>query len=229
MTRTNDLLVAVPVGDVLDVAEAGDVDLTPDEAERITSRIRQWANSFPTEDVVRAFRGRIWVALAYDSWSEWCECELGGLKLPVPQRREIVSELAGAGMSNRAIADTISVDRQTVANDLKAGGENSPPDRMVIGQDGKSYPQPKPPAPEPEPEIVDAEIVDPPEPAKPRRRALTDTARDLSIDLDKMSKRLRVFVSDDRIAKNKNEVAPRLRHHLAEVIKVCQDLDNQLS
>ncbi|VBA33124.1 hypothetical protein LAUMK4_05885 [Mycobacterium persicum] len=162
-------LFAAPACDLPDADGVEAADLTPDEAEAITSRIRRWANSFPVEDVVRAFRGRIWVALAYDSWAEWCECELGGLKLPVPQRREIVSELAGAGMSNRAIADTIGVGRDTVGRDLSTVADATVDDdapRTTLGQDGRerSYPQPKPPAPEPEPEpeIVDAEIVEPP-------------------------------------------------------------------
>lgn len=92
--------------------------------------------------------------------------ELGGLKLPVPQRREVVSELAGAGMSNRAIADTIGVGHQTIGRDLATGpcGPVDDTPRTTLGQDGRerSYPQPKPPAPEPEPEVIDAEIVDPP-------------------------------------------------------------------
>lgn len=100
------------------------------------------------DDVVRAFRGRIWVALAYDTWAEWCECELGGLKLPVPQRREIVAELSGAGMSNPAIADAIGVDQSTVYRDKEASGFASA--KPVTGQDGKEYspPRPKPYAPQ---------------------------------------------------------------------------------
>lgn len=160
-------LFAVPACDLPDADGVEAADLTPDEAEAITSRIRRWANSFPVEDVVRAFRGRIWVALAYDSWAEWCECELGGLKLPVPQRREVVSELAGAGMSNRAIADAIGSSEPTVRRDVAATASNDAVDdtpRTTLGQDGRerSYPQPKPPEPEPELEIVDAEIVEPP-------------------------------------------------------------------
>ncbi len=133
-------------------------DLTPAEAEAVTGRIRRWVNDFPTEDVVLAFRGRVWIALAYDSWSEWCECELGGLKLPAPRRREVVSGLAEAGLSNVAIGDAVGVNEITVRRDL-AGSTNVEPSRERLGQDGKSYnpPQPKPGVPEPE--TVDAEIV----------------------------------------------------------------------
>lgn len=234
----------VPVID--DIAATEDaVDLTADEAEQITSRIRQWANAFPVEDVVRAFRGRIWVALAYDSWAEWCECELGGLKLPVPQRREIVAELASAGMSNRAIADAVDVDHKTVGNDLSATGENSPVDRKSLGADGRerSHPRPstEPQIPETDSgsEVIDAEIVDPPQarpapkpsskPAEPRRRPLTDSAREIGLDLKNLTARMEKLLADDRFARNKGEVAPHLRHYLTEAIKVCQDLNHHLT
>lgn len=135
-------------------------DLTAGEAEAVTSRIRQWVHDFPIADVVLAFRGRVWVALAYASWAEWCECELGGLKLPAPKRREVVAELAGEGMSNVTIADALNVTDMTVHRDL-AASTNVDPERARLGQDGKNYtpPQPRPSAPQPEPEIVDAEIV----------------------------------------------------------------------
>jgi hypothetical protein len=93
-----EMVIPVPVDDIDTLDD--ERDLTAREAEMITNRIRQWANSFPVEDVVRAFRGRIWVALAYDSWAEWCECELGGLKLPVPQRREIDRQVSNSGQLN---------------------------------------------------------------------------------------------------------------------------------
>ncbi|WP_458317159.1 hypothetical protein [Mycolicibacterium brisbanense] len=134
-------------------------DLTADEAEAVTGRIRQWVNDFPIADVVLAFRGRVWIALAYASWAEWCECELGGLKLPAPKRREVVAELTEAGMSGEAIADTLDVSNATVSRD-RAALTNVRPDK-VTGQDGKTYspPRPKPTTPQPESPIVDAEIV----------------------------------------------------------------------
>ncbi len=135
-------------------------DLTADEAEAVTGRIRRWVNEFPIEDVVLAFRGRVWVALAYDSWAEWCECELDGLKLPAPKRREVVVELAGAGMSNRAIADTIGVGHQTIGRDLSTGPCGPvDKDRKSLGQDGRERSHPRPKADATKPEQVVAEIV----------------------------------------------------------------------
>ncbi|GAS92641.1 helix-turn-helix domain-containing protein [Mycolicibacterium brisbanense] len=136
-------------------------DLTADEAEAVTGRIRQWVNDFPIADVVLAFRGRVWVALAYSSWAEWCECELGGLKLPAPKRRAVVAKLADAGMSGRAIADTLGVNQSTVARDQATDANASvDPNRKTLGQDGRErrQPQPKPDAPQLD-SVIDAEIV----------------------------------------------------------------------
>lgn len=53
---------------------------------------------------------RLWgqigrLTMGSDSWSEWCDCELDGFKLPVVERTQAVVELAEHGLSNRAIAD----------------------------------------------------------------------------------------------------------------------------
>lgn len=64
--------------------------------------------------------------------------------------------------------------------------------------------------------------------ARPRK-PLTDTARDLSLDLDRLAGRVQRFADDDRFARNKDEVAARLRHHLAHAIEVLSDLNDQLN
>ena len=136
-------------------------DLTADEAEAVTGRIRRWVNDFPVADVVLAFRGRVWIALAYDNWAEWCECELGGLKLPAPKRREVVSELANEGMSNVAIGYAVGVSAETVRRDVSTSTNvEVDEDRKVLGQDGRErvLPQPKPAAPQTD-VVIDAEIV----------------------------------------------------------------------
>ncbi|MGO9032635.1 hypothetical protein [Mycobacterium sp.] len=136
------------------VVNAEIVDLTEDEATKITGRIRTWVKAFPAEDVKRAYFGRIWLPMGYDSWAEWCDCELGGFKLPIEERRAVVTGLAESGMSNRAIGAVTGVDKNTVRSDLaKAGGENSPTaPRAVTGPDGKTYnntPKPEPRADSP--------------------------------------------------------------------------------
>lgn len=230
-------------------------DLNADEAEAVTGRIRRWVNDFPVSDVVLAFRGRVWIALAYDNWAEWCECELGGLKLPAPKRREVVAELAGEGMSNRSIAAAMGVSDQTINNDMKSGANNLAPDRKVTGPDGKSYttPQPKPADLQPEPQFIDAEIVcrdcdgygcetcfpaddsstDSPEPVepqpqKPRRRPLEEGFFDATMRLNKAVTSLENLGKDDRLPRNKNQVA-RYRHDLIRAIDALQRVADQLA
>ena len=43
------------------------------------------------------------------------------------ERQELVGYLAGEGMSTRAIAPIVAVDKDTVRRDLIAGGANTPP------------------------------------------------------------------------------------------------------
>jgi hypothetical protein len=117
------------------VIEAEIADLATDEATEITSRIRAWVKQCPIEDIKRAYFGRVWLAMGYDSWSEWCDCELDGFKLPAVERREAVAELAESGMSNRAIADVIGVTHTTVNEDRRATGNNLPV--KVTGKDGR--------------------------------------------------------------------------------------------
>lgn len=88
----------------------------------------------------------------------------------------------------------------------------SPEPRPITGLDGKTY-------------TPRATTTTP----TTRRKPLTDTAREIGLDLHKMVGRIERFVADDRFGRNKNEVAPHLRHHLAEVIKACQGLENQLA
>jgi hypothetical protein len=122
-------------------------DLTAAEAREITERIKSSMEGLMC-DVVTVHRGRAWIALDYPSWDDYIRGEfeyapLAGL--PREERKAVVALLHGSGMSKRAIAPVVGVDRQTVANDL-AGGENSPPDDVVqvTGLDGKHYPAGKP-------------------------------------------------------------------------------------
>lgn len=234
-------------------------DLTADEAEAVTGRIRRWVNDFPVADVVLAFRGRVWIALAYDNWAEWCECELGGLKLPAPKRRQVVAELAGEGMSNRAIADAIGSSEPTVRRDLGATASFDAVDRKTLGQDGRerSQPQPKPAAPQSD-AVIDAEIVcrdcdgygcetcypaddsatdeqitaadEPvePQPQKSRRRPLEEGFFDATMRLNKAVTSLENLGKDDRLPRNKNQVA-RYRHDLIRASDALQRVADQLA
>lgn len=159
---------------------AGEIaDLAETEAQEITSRIRQWVQDFPTDDVARAFRGRVWLAMGYQSWTDWCDHELGGFKLLAPQRREVVEELAGRGISNKAIADALGTSNDTVRRDKESAGvANETP---VIGQDGKTYARPKPAPVAPKPEIIDAEIV---EATPAMQRAILELSKRMDVIYD---------------------------------------------
>jgi len=126
-------------------------DLSAAEARAVTERIKSSMVGLMW-DIVTAYRGRAWKALDYPTWDDYIRGEFNHapLALPREERRVVVALLHGQGISNRAIAPTVGVDRQTVANDL-AGGENSPPDGLVTGQDGKRHPagKPRPAAPKP--------------------------------------------------------------------------------
>lgn len=123
-------------------------DLTVAEAIELTGRIRQTGERFAAL-ITSAWRGRVWVALGYESWAEWLDTELPGMALPQDERKQVVAELRAEGMSTRAIGAAVGVDQKTVVNDLRRE-ENSSPDAAVttpsnvIGLDGKTYTRPAP-------------------------------------------------------------------------------------
>lgn len=58
----------------------------------------------------------------------------------------------------------------------------------------------------------------------PKRKPLTDSARDAGWDLRKAAERLQRIADDDRFDGHKEQVAPHLRSHLTNAIEVCQEL-----
>jgi hypothetical protein len=116
-----------------------EVDLDLAEAQAITGRIRTWIKDYPIEDVIRAYTGRVWLAMGYTSWGEWGFGEMNGFILPAPKRGEVGGRLADAGLSNRAAAAALGVSEGTIRNDRKAGAQDCAADCDVTGQDGKTY------------------------------------------------------------------------------------------
>lgn len=225
--------------------------ISRDDAERLTERIRLTAVSFmETRDklaryVREAQEGRAHEALGYRSWTEYIAQVFSDtplMRLTRDERRVIVADLAEQGMSTRAIAPVVGVHHDTVASDVRAtapvgnptpappteptfdptpdwdrttgevlaGSGDNPP--KVTGLDGKTYTR-----------------TEPKEAPKPRRRALTDTARDLGLDIKTMTDRVERFANDDRFPAQKSEVASYLRHHLAHAIEVLTDLNDQIN
>lgn len=205
--------------------------------------------------VAEAQEGQAHVALGYASWTAYLAEVLGEepLRLARDERREVVGWLAGQGMSARAIAPIVGADRKTVMRDVRESQvvQSGPPAPANIltdiesgsgeivkltGPNSVSEHLPKfDPATgevlddEPTPITgLDGKTYTRPAPAAPRRRPLVDAARDAGQELRKAVERLERLRADDRFARNKNEVAAHLRHHLAHAIEVCQDLGGEL-
>jgi protein gp37 len=130
-------------------------DLTAEEAREFVERVRASVEDIK-EWIVRAVKGRAWLALGYGSWDEMCEAEFDGavIRLPREDRREAVASLREAGLSTRAIGSALGVDQKTVVNDVRATEENSSVHPAnVLSLDGRTRPASQPPRPtRPEPE-----------------------------------------------------------------------------
>jgi len=117
--------------------------------------------------VVKAWLGRVWLPLGYESWDSYVkgEFEYAPLHLPRDERRAVVALLRGQGMSTRAIGSATGSDHATVVRDLAAGA-NAPPDdpAPVTGLDGKTYRNPEPKELPP----LDAEVVEEPQQETPK-------------------------------------------------------------
>lgn len=122
-------------------------DLTPEEARTLTDEIRASMEELAPV-VTRAYKGRVWIALGYESWEAWVAGELGGpLRLGRNDRKQAVAELRQAGMSLPAIAATTGAGYGTVHRDAQAAYPNGQP-QTTTGTDGKEYPATRP---DPEP------------------------------------------------------------------------------
>lgn len=121
--------------------------LDADEARAIVGRIRQCV-SVALVEIKKAYAGRAWIALGYDSWADLCAAEFGEhIQLPRDERKAVTAELRAEGMSTRAIAAATGANHSTVVRDLApTGGADAPPVpvvpvvALVTGVDGKTYP-----------------------------------------------------------------------------------------
>jgi hypothetical protein len=94
-------------------------DLNLTQARAVTDRIKTKMGDLMA-DVVRAYQGRVWLALGYKSWPDYIKGEFNHapLSLPRGERQAVSTLLRGQGMSTRAIGPAIGESHQTVANDL---------------------------------------------------------------------------------------------------------------
>ncbi|PZE66942.1 helix-turn-helix domain-containing protein [Curtobacterium sp. MCBD17_021] len=235
--------------------------MTRDEAERISTRIGLRLDTIGDNYVAvmpmirEAIERQAYAALGYKSHGAYAQDRFGDAlaKVGVELRREIVRELAEAGMSVRAIAPIVGTSHMTVSRDLapvtpvtpaetappvggdedgrspSTTGEWSPDDGFLNEATGEvTVGDIGAEIPTPEPRTVtgvDGKTYNvPAEKPAPRRSPLTDTARNAGWDARKLAERLQRIAADDRYARNKEEVASLIRGHLMFTVEVCQDL-----
>ncbi len=239
--------VALPEPD--DVLEPDEVlepvgpPLTAFEAEKLDNRLK-WAAKSAARDLdkvaelaAEAKRGRIHVALGFPSWTAYLADRLAPVSavLTGENRREVVTLLAGEGMSLRAIAGATGTSKDTVARDLAAAHKvshdetpagahdqdhddqapeaaASPP---VTGMDGKTH-QTKP-----------RPTTDPS--AKPRRRApFGGTFTERQRALDKAVVKFCVLADDDRFDQFVQDVPGRVRFQIDAAIVALAAIRDRL-
>lgn len=120
-------------------------ELGPDEARRLTDRIKTDVEAV-WGLIKRAYAGRAWVALSYDSWDSYCSQEFGTCRIQLPreERAEVVASLRESGLSLRAIESATGVSKPTIIKDLNQVVNSLPPDAdlapsVTRGIDGKVY------------------------------------------------------------------------------------------
>lgn len=191
--------------------------LTRDEAVLLTNQIQK-AITIAWDLIVRAYHGRAWEALGYESWDAYCTGEFGHsrLSLPAETRRERVRSLREQGLSTRAIASATGVTDRTVRNDLdRSGADFSAP--AVVGTDGKTYSA----------NVIEAEIVEEEDgvadqPRVPRVPLPKQFGRPVG-DLHRAARRIAELSRDDRFNRNAPLIADLYLPRLVEAYEALGD------
>jgi hypothetical protein len=118
--------------------------LNEDEARQLTEEIRTVGDQH-WELIKRAYQGRAWLALGYETWDDYVEAQFSSnhYRVPREEQQSVVLSLRQAGMSLRAIADVAGVGKDTVRREIEraAGANETPaPPAKVRGKDGRSHP-----------------------------------------------------------------------------------------
>jgi transposase-like protein len=220
-----------------------------DAARQLTDRIRIAVDG--TWQLIRdAYLGRAWVALGYANWDEYTEAEFGAsrLRLPREERRESVASLRESGLSIRAIATGLGIDKNTVRSDLGQVGETHTPAPEPVFDPTPILPPHDDDWIAADPttgEVVEPESVTVTEhtvtekvktvtgldgktytaaPSAPRRSSLIDDARNAGWQLRKAIERLERIHQDDRFTKNKVEILAALQPHLDFAVETISGL-----
>jgi hypothetical protein len=113
------------------------VELSADKARALTDQIKAGMERI-WDLVSRAYCGRAWAALGYESWDDYLDGEFGSVRLQLPRedRTEVVSSMRASGMSIRAIASGTGLSRGTVQRQLSGVPNGTPEDDLDVTGDG---------------------------------------------------------------------------------------------
>lgn len=98
-----------------------------EDAKELTEEIRKSANKL-WNLIARAYTGKAWLAMGYESWDAYCEAEFpdGRPWLPRDKRREVAQSLKDAGYSVRDIAAVTNTPKSTISDDLQVSENRTP-------------------------------------------------------------------------------------------------------
>lgn len=231
----------------LEQVQAGQTELLPGDARRLTERIRLIAGAVADnmqklrELVDQARSGNAHAVLGYASWTAYITDLFGDepLRLARDVRQELVAELASQGMSTRAIAPIVGVDNKTVHRDIAAVANATPapapldPPMVVDEATGEIL--------DDEPEQVtatehtetvktktvtglDGKTYQKATPSEPRRKSITDEAYKANLALFAAVERIRSIADDDRYARNKADILAALQPSIGLALETLPGL-----
>lgn len=208
------------------------VDLSAVEARELTDRIRQTLR-VGHDLIVRAFEGRAWTALGYESWDAYCAGEFADarmVRLDREQRREIVAQMRDAGMSTRAIGSAIGASVGTVHQDIAATVQNRTDEPAAITSlDGRIRPATRPAPAVHHGQPVDTITGEIGVERQPNRRPLVDAFFDATRDLARVTERLARLAEDDRWPRNAEQVTAKHRSDLIRAVDALTGVLNRMS
>lgn len=218
------------------------VAISASEARMVTDRIKAGVEAV-WHLIEQAYTSRAWAVLGYTSWDDYCTREFGTsrIKLPREDRAEVLSSMRELGMSIPAISAATGMSVGSVhsnLSELKGAGRLVDPDE-ITGTNGKAYapkPQPKPePAPEMDDRFISQDELDEPHaPSKhekpeantPRRRPITDAFNSATYELKRATEKVERLMADDRIERNKGQIADA---NLSDLTRVRDALDGVIN
>lgn len=221
-----------------DVTPAAPEPLTPlteGKARALDKRIRQADTRVRTEVckllelLEEAAEGDIHKALGYKSWTAWFSEAVQVTPADADQRKKLVAIMSGKGMSQRAIAGSLSVGQATVSRDIEEQGDSDESPDTTTGLDGREYKRKPKDAPKDD-EIIDAEVVDVVEEVEePKAPPISTEFRDEMYNLRNTVSAFGDLLADDRFTpRSRNAIAKKHLNDLQTAIKDLQDVVDAL-